>query len=62
MTTPRELLSAVYAAAGARDWDRVESLLHPDFVLHEAKGLPFGGEWHLPRNTRNSNTLLRCGE
>ncbi|MEL7447226.1 MAG: nuclear transport factor 2 family protein [Pseudomonadota bacterium] len=52
--TPRELLSAVYAAAGARDWDKVESLLHPDFVLYEAECLPFGGEW------RGQDALQRC--
>lgn len=52
--SPRELLSAVYAAAGARDWDKVGSLLHPDFVLYEAKGLPFGGEW------RGKDALQRC--
>lgn len=54
MSTPREKLAAVYAAAGARDWDLVESLLHPDFVLHEAAGLPFGGEW------RGKDALQRC--
>ena len=35
MKTPREIQAAVYAAAGARDWDTVESLLHDDFVLCE---------------------------
>ncbi len=54
MSTPREKLAAVYAAAGARDWDLVESLLHPDFVLHEAECLPFGGEW------RGKDALQRC--
>ncbi len=54
MSTPREKLAAVYAAAGARNWDLVESLLHPDFVLHEAAGLPFGGEW------RGKDALQRC--
>lgn len=54
MATPRELLSAVYAAAGARDWDKVESLTHPDFVLYEAECLPFGGEW------RGKDALQRC--
>ncbi|BDW80853.1 hypothetical protein MACH24_02910 [Erythrobacter sp. Dej080120_24] len=54
MSNPRELLSAVYAAAGARDWDKVESLLHPDFVLYEAECLPFGGEW------RGKDALQRC--
>jgi hypothetical protein len=54
MSTPREMLQAVYAAAGARDWDRVESLVHPDFILYEAEGLPFGGEW------RGKDALQRC--
>jgi len=54
MSTPRELQSAVYAAAGARDWDKVESLIHPDFVLYEAECLPFGGEW------RGKDALQRC--
>lgn len=54
MSDPREMLAAVYAAAGARDWDRVESLVHPDFVLHEAEVLPFGGEW------RGRDALQRC--
>ncbi len=48
------MLAAVYAAAGARDWDTVESLTHPDFVLHEAGSLPFGGEW------RGRDALQRC--
>lgn len=54
--TPRDIQSAVYAAAGARDWARVESLLHPDFVLYEAECLPFGGEW------RGRDALQRCAE
>ncbi len=54
--TPREMLKAVYAAAGARDWDKVETLLHPDFVLYEAECLPFGGEW------RGRGALKRCAE
>ncbi len=54
MASPREMLSAVYAAAGARDWDTVESLIHPDFVLYEAECLPFGGEW------RGKDALQRC--
>lgn len=54
MTSPRDMLAAVYAAAGAGDWSAVERLLHPDFVLHEAAGLPFGGEW------RGKDALQRC--
>ena len=52
--TPREIQAAVYAAAGARDWDKVESLLHDDFVLYEADCLPFAGEW------RGKDALQRC--
>lgn len=52
--SPREMLAAVYAAAGAGDWVKVESLTHPEFVLHEARGLPFGGEWH------GRDALQRC--
>lgn len=54
MSTPREIQAAIYAAAGARDWGKVESLLHPDFVLYEADCLPFGGEW------RGKDALQRC--
>lgn len=54
MASPREIQAAVYAAAGARDWDKVESLLHPDFVLYEADCLPFAGEW------QGKDALQRC--
>lgn len=54
MASPREMLAAVYAAASARDWDKVASLLHPDFVLYEAASLPFAGEW------RGKDALQRC--
>lgn len=56
MSTPREKLQAVYGSAGAGDWEGVESLLHPDFVLFEAECLPFGGEW------RGKDALKRCAE
>ncbi len=54
MSGPRKWQAAVYAAAGAGDWDKVESLIHPDFVLYEAECLPFGGEW------RGKDALQRC--
>ncbi|GAA4042483.1 nuclear transport factor 2 family protein [Parerythrobacter jejuensis] len=54
MSTPRELLSQVYAKAGARDWDGVEALIHPDFILHEGESLPFGGQW------TGKDALQRC--
>ena len=54
MATPREMLAKVYATAGTRDWDAVEALIHPDFVLYEANSLPFAGEW------RGKDALQRC--
>lgn len=54
MASPREMLAAVYAAAAAGDWDKVERLIHPDFVLYEAACLPFAGEW------RGKDALQRC--
>jgi ketosteroid isomerase-like protein len=54
VSTPRELLARVYATAGTRDWDAVEALIHPDFVLYEANSLPFAGEW------RGKDALQRC--
>ncbi|WP_086606969.1 nuclear transport factor 2 family protein [Erythrobacter donghaensis] len=54
MSTPRELLAKVYASAGTGDWDAVEALIHPDFVLYEANSLPFAGEW------RGKDALRRC--
>jgi ketosteroid isomerase-like protein len=53
-SSPRERLTAIYDAARARDWDRAGALIHPDFVLHEAECLPFGGEW------RGRDALQRC--
>lgn len=54
MPSPREIQAAVYAHAGAREWDKVEALLHDDFVLYEAECLPFAGEW------RGKDALQRC--
>lgn len=51
MTTtrpPAELLAEIYALAGARDWAGVTARCHSDFVVYEAKCLPFGGEWRGP--------------
>jgi hypothetical protein len=42
---PAELLAEIYALAGARDWAGVAARCDPDFVVHEAAVLPFGGEW-----------------
>jgi len=54
MATPRDTLTAIYAAARARDWSAAQALIHPDFVLYEAECLPFGGEW------RGKDALQRC--
>ena len=51
---PAALLSEVYRLAGERDWDAVEALVHPDFILYEAESLPFGGEW------TGKDALQRC--
>ena len=51
---PAALLSEVYRLAGERDWDAVEALVHPEFVLYEAESLPFGGEW------KGKDALQRC--
>lgn len=45
MSTPAQLLTEIYRLAGLRAWDAVAERLHPDIVIHEAPGLPFGGEW-----------------
>lgn len=36
------------AATGAERRDERTSLLHDDFVVHEAGGLPFSGDYHGP--------------
>lgn len=45
---PAELLARVYALAGARDWAGVAQCCTPDFAVHEAECLPFGGTWTGP--------------
>lgn len=42
---PAQLLSEIYALAGARDWDGVAERCAPDFTVFEAPSVPFGGEW-----------------
>jgi len=39
-------------AVGENDLDRACSLLHHDFVVHEAGGLPYSGEYHGPQGFR----------
>lgn len=42
LTTVREFI----AAAGVEHQDTRRRLLHDDFVVHEAGGLPFSGDYH----------------
>jgi ketosteroid isomerase-like protein len=44
--TNRERLQRFYAAVLAGDQATQRSLIHPDFVLYEADGLPYAGEYH----------------
>ncbi len=43
--TPAQLLAEIYRLAGSRDWEAVAERCHPEFTVHEAASLPFGGEW-----------------
>jgi hypothetical protein len=54
MATAREMLSTIYAHAGAGEWDKVEALVHPEFIIYEAEVLPYGGEW------RGRDAMTRC--
>lgn len=43
--TPAQKLAEIYDLAGAQEWERVAELVHPDYEIHEAECLPFGGTW-----------------
>jgi len=55
------------AATGAERMNERRSLLHDEFVLHEAGGLPFSGDYHGPHgffellNRMNDVLDLRAG-
>ncbi|WP_296678898.1 nuclear transport factor 2 family protein [Novosphingobium sp.] len=53
---PATLLAQIYAMAGARDWDGVAERCAADFIVHEAPGIPYGGEW------RGREALRRVAE
>jgi len=39
------LIDDLYAASGAGDWAKAESMLTDDLVIHEADGLPMAGTY-----------------
>lgn len=49
-----KLLGAVYACAGAGDWDGVAARVTDDFTLYESPVVPFAGEW------RGKDAMKRC--
>jgi uncharacterized protein len=45
-------------ALGDKDLDRACALLHHDLIVHEAGGLPYGGEYHGPQGFRELMTKM----
>lgn len=54
-TTPKAVLEGMYAAEarylaaggpGVAEFGLITPFFAPDVVLHQAKALPYGGEWH----------------
>jgi ketosteroid isomerase-like protein len=54
-TTPKSVLESMYAAEarylaaggpGVAEFELIAPFFAPDVVLHQAKALPYGGEWH----------------
>jgi uncharacterized protein len=43
--TDVEVVQAIYAAMGARDFDRLFPLLHPDLVITQDPAVPWGGRY-----------------
>ncbi len=49
MTAPqtnRAMIERFSALVMAGDRENAAALVHPEFVLTEAEGLPYGGKWH----------------
>src|ERR1700753_1800937 len=42
----QDVVGEFMAAIGEERYDDAGALLHPDFVVHEAGGMPFSGEYH----------------
>lgn len=45
-TDLKAIVHAVYAHAGAGDWEACAAYLSDDLVIHEAEGLPYAGTYH----------------
>lgn len=45
METNKQILQRFITAAQSLDDETVQALMHPDFVVHEAAGLPYAGEY-----------------
>ncbi len=43
---PRTVVGEFMNAIAEERYDAAGALLHPDFVVHEAGGMPFSGEYH----------------
>lgn len=46
---PQTVVGEFMATIADERYDDAGALPHPDFVVHEAGGMPFGGEYHGPR-------------
>lgn len=44
--THQDFCQRCLAAINTADYDTLDTLLHPDFVVHEAAGLPYAGSFH----------------
>lgn len=42
----RDMIERFSELVMAGDMENAAALLHPEFVLSEASGLPYGGKWH----------------
>jgi ketosteroid isomerase-like protein len=49
MTDGVAVVSRFGAALGAKNMDAALALLHDDFIVHEAGGLPYSGDYHGPQ-------------
>lgn len=49
MTAPQAVVGEFMKAIGEERLDDARALLHEDFVVHEAGGMPFSGEYYGPQ-------------
>lgn len=57
-----DIVKKIYEAGGKGDLAAMAALLDPEIVVHEAAGLPYGGEYHGPEGMgallQKLNTVL----